>query len=472
MAFNTLEYLLFFTGVLTVAWLTSGHRRFRNYFILAASFYFYFSNNSWQILLLLFTTTLDWAVCLRMAQETDTARRKVLLAVSVISNLGVLFFFKYYNFAAGSVVDFLGLLGWKLDWVEANILLPVGISFFTFEALSYTIDVYRGHIRAEREWSRLALLVSFFPHLIAGPIVRASAFLPQMDRPASLTYSNFEEAIYLVAAGLFKKIVVADTLAIYADAAFAAPASADRLTLWLGVYAFSFQIFFDFSGYTDIARGCGKLLGFELPENFRRPYAAASMTEFWRRWHMSLSSWLRDYLYISLGGSRMRTRWGVYRNLFLTMLLGGLWHGAAWHFALWGALHGVALAVERALQVRQAAEALSAQTAMLRAFLLFNLVTLIWILFRTDSLGNAVVMLSRMVGPATPCCAQPTNGMVLAAAIVAAAWAWQVITDRVDLRSAYLGWPAAAKSLVYSAVALAVFVMTSDAPKSFIYFKF
>jgi len=214
MPFNTLEYLLFFTGVLAVAWLTSGHRRFRNYFILAASFYFYFSNNSWQILLLLFTTTLDWAVCLRMARETAVARRKALLAVSVVLNLGVLFFFKYYNFAAGGVVDFLGLIGWKLDWVDANILLPVGISFFTFEALSYTIDVYRGHIRAEREWSRLALLVSFFPHLIAGPIVRASAFFPQMDRPPSLTYSNFEEAIYLIAAGLIKKIVIADTSAI------------------------------------------------------------------------------------------------------------------------------------------------------------------------------------------------------------------------------------------------------------------
>ena len=303
--------------------MTAGHRRFRNYFILLASFYFYFSNNGWQILLLLFTVTVDWTVCLRLANEPVEARRKALLAISLVSNLGVLFFFKYYNFASGSVVSLFGLVGWKLDWVEANILLPVGISFFTFEALSYTIDVYRGHIRAEREWNRLAFLVSFFPHLIAGPIVRAAQFFPQMDRTPSLTAATLDEALYLVVVGLFKKIVIADTLAIYADASFAVPASSDRLTLWLGVYAFSFQIFFDFSGYTDIARGCGKLLGYELPENFRRPYVAASMTEFWHRWHITLSTWLRDYLYISLGGNRMRTRWGVYRNLFITMFIGG-----------------------------------------------------------------------------------------------------------------------------------------------------
>jgi alginate O-acetyltransferase complex protein AlgI len=472
MLFNTVEYLLFFTGVLIVAWVTAGHRRFRNYFILLASFYFYFSNNGWQILLLLFTVTVDWTVCLRLANEPVEARRKALLAISLVSNLGVLFFFKYYNFASGSVVSLFGLVGWKLDWVEANILLPVGISFFTFEALSYTIDVYRGHIRAEREWSRLAFLVSFFPHLIAGPIVRAAQFFPQMDRTPSLTAATLDEALYLVVVGLFKKIVIADTLAIYADASFAVPASSDRLTLWLGVYAFSFQIFFDFSGYTDIARGCGKLLGYELPENFRRPYVAASMTEFWHRWHITLSTWLRDYLYISLGGNRMRTRWGVYRNLFITMFIGGLWHGAAWHFAIWGAIHGLALIVERVLGVVVSESGISRRARLLRAFATFNLVTFVWIPFRAESLNDAGTLFGRMILPGTPCCAEPTWGMAVVATIIATAWLWQIFTEFAELRSYHLAHPVPVKSTCYAVLLLAIFVVGSDTTRTFIYFQF
>jgi D-alanyl-lipoteichoic acid acyltransferase DltB (MBOAT superfamily) len=318
----------------------------------------------------------------------------------------------------------------------------------------------------------LALLVSFFPHLIAGPIVRAAQFFPQMDRAFSLSATTVDEALYLVVMGLFKKIVLADTLAIYADAAFAVPASTDRITLWLGVYAFSFQIFFDFSGYTDIARGCGKLLGYELPENFCRPYVAASMTEFWRRWHITLSTWLRDYLYISLGGNRMPTRWGVYRNLFVTMFIGGLWHGAAWHFAIWGAIHGLALIFERALGVVVNNTATSRHARLLRGFAIFNLVTLVWIPFRAASLSDAGTLLLRMVLPGTPCCAEPTWGIAVAAIIVAFGWLWQVLTEYTDLRSRYLAQPVPLKSTCYAVLLLTIFIVGSDTPRTFIYFQF
>ncbi|MFD2235311.1 MBOAT family O-acyltransferase [Phaeospirillum tilakii] len=464
MLFNTFEYLFFFLTVLTISWLTSPCRPLRLWVILIASFWFYFSNNHWQIALLLLTTTIDWALCLRMAVETNERRRKLLLSVSLISNLGLLFYFKYFNFFIGSIVEGLASIGWKLNWVEAQIMLPVGISFFTFEALSYTIDVYRRQIPAERQWSRLAFLVSFFPHLIAGPIIRAADFFPQINKKPTLSLHDFELALYLIFVGIFKKLVLADTLAIYADAAFDAPHSVDSLVAWLGVYAFALQIFFDFSGYTDIARGCGKLLGYELPENFRRPYVAVSITDFWRRWHLTLSSWLRDYLYISLGGNRMKTKWGVYRNLMLTMLLGGAWHGAAWHFVLWGGLHGALLCIERAIPGG------TGRPGLLRSLLVFHLVALIWIPFRAKDLPSAEALLVQMVsggiGPAY------TYGMVIAALIIAASWGWQYLTERVDLRTHYLALPIPVKALTYSLIALTVFVTTAGTPKTFIYFQF
>ena len=281
MLFNTAEYFIFFVIVLTVSWLVAAHRQVRLWFLLAASLYFYTSNNHWQVLLLLLTTTIDYLLCIWLSQIEGRALRKVLLAVSVCSNLGLLAYFKYFNFFGQSVASLSGLIGLRLDWVDLNVALPVGISFYTFEALSYTIDVYRGKIPAQRQWNRLAFLVSFFPHLIAGPIVRAADFFPQMDRRPWLSRREFELALYLIVAGLVKKIVFADTLSYYADAAFDGNSKIGAYTAWVGVYAFAFQIYFDFSGYTDIALGSAKLLGFQLPENFNYPYAASSITDFW-----------------------------------------------------------------------------------------------------------------------------------------------------------------------------------------------
>jgi alginate O-acetyltransferase complex protein AlgI len=472
MLFNSFEYVTFYCIVLTVAWLTAGWSRFRTYFIVVASGYFYASNNGWQILLLLATTTTDYFVCLAMGRTKEEARRKYLVLVSIVSNLGMLAVFKYSNFVGGTVSELATLFGFRVDWVDVHILLPVGISFYTFEALSYTIDVYRRKIPPERDYVRLAFLVSFFPHLIAGPIVRAQAMFPQIGRRPSLSVEGLELALFLIAAGAFKKIVLADSLAPYADAAFSNPREVGTVATWIGVYAFAFQIYFDFSGYTDIALGSAKLLGYELPANFNRPYAAISITDFWRRWHMSLSTWLRDYLYISLGGNRMPTKWGVYRNLILTMLLGGLWHGAAWHFALWGFLHGLWLSIERAVGIERGQQGSASQTRsrdLLRTVAVFHGVLALWAVFRAESLSALWMSASTMVSYIP---GRVTNGMALAVAVMALAWAWQVVTERNDLKARFLSLPIPVKVVSYVAATFVVLIFNSDTPQAFIYFRF
>jgi len=472
MLFNSFEYFVFFIVVLIVSSALAGFSRLRTWFILLASFYFYYSNNHWQILLLLFATTVDYLVCLRMESEENLVRRRLLLGVSLVSNLGLLFYFKYVNFFGESLHALADAVGYRLDWVDLNVVLPVGISFYTFEALSYTIDVYRREIPVERNWSRLAFLVSFFPHLIAGPIVRARAFFPQIGPRPRVSSADVDRALTLIAVGLFKKMILADMLAIYADRAFGTSAGIGTFETWLGVYAFSLQIYFDFSGYTDIALGSALLLGYRLPDNFNRPYIAASITEFWRRWHITLSSWLRDYLYISLGGSRTRTRFGTYRNLILTMFLGGLWHGAAWHFALWGLLHGVLLAVERAFGIRVGADEreLGWGQRLLRGALVFQVVTFLWIPFRAESLGDAGRLIGRMFSAQG---SAPTNGMLIAAAIIVFAWLWQALAETVSAArrsTAEAPWPV--KAVAFSGVIVLVLIASSAPPRSFIYFQF
>jgi len=473
MAFNTLEFALFFCIVLTVSWLLAGWSRLRTYFILSASIYFYASNNSWQTLLLIATTTIDYAVCLGMARTENERKRRILLLVSLVSNLGMLAFFKYNNFLGENVGRLLRGLGWPVDWVDVNILLPVGISFFTFEALSYTIDVYRRKIDAERDYARLAFLVSFFPHLIAGPIVRASAFFPQIGRRPTITKEELDLALFLLAGGFFKKIVLADGLAPYADAAFSSPEQIGTVMTWVGVYAFAFQIYFDFSGYTDIALGAAKLLGYDLPVNFRRPYAATSVTDFWRRWHISLSTWLRDYLYISLGGNRMKSRWGVYRNLIITMFLGGLWHGAAWHFAIWGTLHGVWLSLERAFGLDQKDDSPVARPwtiqRLVRIVLVFHGVLLLWLVFRAESLAGVRAVLTTMFYFVP---GRADLGAFWIVGVMLAAWTWQLVAEQANIRPWFFSQAIPVKAACYVGLLLLVIMFNGDAPQTFIYFRF
>lgn len=325
----------------------------RNIYVLFFSLYFYYLSSGWYFVLLLFSSIVDFALGHFIANAATQNRKKIFLWLSISVNLGLLFYFKYTNFFLASMNDIFGS-----NFALQKIFLPVGISFYTFQTLSYSIDVYRGKITPLTayvkdaksllaQFGNFAFFVSFFPQLVAGPIVRAADFLPQLLRPSVLTRQQMSQGFWLIIGGLFKKAIISDYISVnFVDRVFAEPAKYSGLENLFAVYGYAVQIYCDFSGYSDMAIGLALLLGFTLPENFRKPYQSASIREFWQRWHISLSSWLRDYLYISLGGNR-KGNIRTYINLMLTMLLGGLWHGASWVFIVWGALHGMALAVDR-----------------------------------------------------------------------------------------------------------------------------
>lgn len=330
--------------------------------------------------------------------EDATESKKWLVRSAVVANLGVLGFFKYYGFFALSLMDLVGSNTSDPPLPLLSIVLPIGISFYTFQALSYVLDVSRGRIRSASLLD-VAVYLSFFPQLVAGPIVRASEFLPQLKSPSTSSTVPSAEAIWLIGRGLFKKVVVSTYLAKAAvDAPFAGPGAASRQELWIGMYSYAIQIYADFSGYTDIAIGLALLLGFRFPQNFDNPYRATSMQDFWRRWHQTLSTWLRDYLYIPLGGNR-RGQLFTYRNLLLTMVLGGLWHGAAWTFVVWGLIHGIALTIER-LGGPQRGTQTSARERLLGTaqwLITFHVVCLAWVFFRAENLTEALQYLSGLL---------------------------------------------------------------------------
>lgn len=403
MLFNSLQFALFLPVVVALAWVLRRSHMLRLMFLLAASYGFYMSWNWRYAGLLVASTLLDFLVAQRLAGSHRPAVRKCLLIVSLAGNLGVLFFFKYFNFLYASAVDCAAIAGWALPRTAHDFLLPVGISFYTFQSLSYTIDVYRGNLQPTNSFIRFALFVSFFPQLVAGPIVRASEFLPQLDRAPAFDDQRAQRGLYLIVVGLFKKICIADVLAAtLLDRVYADPAAFGTVELLLAAYGYTFQIFCDFSGYSDIAIGAAALLGYELPINFNRPFLATSLRDFWRRWHISLSSWLRDYLYVPLGGNRgSRVRTQV--NLMITMLLGGLWHGANWTFVIWGALHGAYLAIERALGIAPLEEGAPRMRIWIRRLVTFHLVVVAFLVFRCDNVGVFWQYLSALVrvAPAT-----------------------------------------------------------------------
>ena len=350
MLFNSFSFFVFFTVVLAVYYFLRDVRK-QNIWLLGASLFFYGSWNWRFLFLLLFTIGIDFAVARRIQRFADLGifpqRRRLLLTASIVANLGLLGFFKYYNFAQSSASSLARVFHVPATLPALNVALVVGISFFTFQSMSYTIDVYRGHLRAAERLTDFALFVSFFPHLVAGPIMRAIDLLPQIIHSRRTTRAQVEEGLHLIVWGFWKKVFVADNLAPVVNGYFARN-DLNGFEVVVATYAFAFQIYGDFSGYTDIARGVAKLLGFELTLNFDLPYFAASPQEFWTRWHISLSRWLREYLYFSLGGNRGGTFF-TYRNLLLTMVIGGLWHGAAWTFVLWGFYQGGLLVAHRAM---------------------------------------------------------------------------------------------------------------------------
>jgi alginate O-acetyltransferase complex protein AlgI len=401
MLFPTVTFAIFFMIVLPVSWLLMPKPARWKLFMVAASYYFYGYWN-WRFILLLVVSTLGNQLFARLIHRSDDDRlRRIFLGAAVAMNLGVLGYFKYYDFFVSSAQNMLRDVGISVAPDLVAVTLPVGISFFTFQALSYVIDVYRRNFEPVRLLD-FAVYLSFFPHLVAGPIVRAAEFLPQLRERHDPRRVDAGRAFFLIAGGLFKKVVIANFLATsIVDNVFASPGRHSGYETLMAVYAYAVQIYADFSGYTDIAIGLALLLGFRFPQNFDAPYTARSLQDFWRRWHMTLSRWLRDYLYIPLGGNR-RGRLLTYRNLMLTMVLGGLWHGAAWTFVVWGAIHGGVLAFEHWRHEERIARGLPEpdDTLMRRVadrFITFNIVCLAWVFFRADSFSNAGAVLSRVL---------------------------------------------------------------------------
>lgn len=466
MLFNSTEFFFFFIATFAIYWglAPAGVWRARKVFLLVASALFYMSWSAPFILLLAGMTAVCFATGLAVAATDDAVARRRRVAVGIGVSLAILGYFKYRGFLLAN----LSFLGARLDPRLLEVLLPLGVSFYTFHAISYMVDVYRGRIAAHRDPLDVALYLAFFPQLVAGPITRASQFLPQLASPRRLTAPAAERALLLVALGLFKKVACADVLGEYVDVVFKGLDAHPSVNLALAAYAYAFQIYFDFSGYSDMAIGIAALLGFELPTNFRLPYVAENPSEFWRRWHISLSTWLRDYLYIPLGGNR-RGRVRTYVNLVITMVLGGLWHGPAWNFVAWGAYHGGLLAAHR--WWREGHPLPSSVDAgwrvLLRRLAMFHLACAGWVLFRAESAGDIAAFFRGLARP----------GVIVTPAFTRAAY-WTAIALAVqhlcadrELGRRFTALPPVVQAASYAAIAVLVYLF-SPMSQRFIYFQF
>ena len=402
MLFDTPVYAVFLTIIVLAYWALRQRRR-QNVLLLVASYFFYGWWDWRFLILILISTVVDYLCARSIAASENPTKRRLLLCLSLTLNVTFLGFFKYYDFFIGSFAAAAGAAGFHVPLKILGIILPPGISFYTFQELAYIVDVYQRKLEPAESLVDYALFITLFPHLIAGPIQRPSHLLPQVQNPRRFDASSFFDGIMLILSGLFRKAVVADNCALLANAAFSGKLGAPSLpVLLIGTYAFAWQIYGDFSGYSDMARGSAQLLGFHFMVNFRQPYLSRSIQEFWRRWHISLSTWLRDYLYIPLGGNRDGEK-KTYRNLITTMLLGGLWHGANWTFVVWGAIHGAWLAIERLFgggerkRPRDAGEegpALWSGKAWLQRIVVFHIVCVTWVFFRAPSVRKAFELLA------------------------------------------------------------------------------
>jgi alginate O-acetyltransferase complex protein AlgI len=471
--FNSLTFIVFFLVVLALHNLPLPWRAKKTN-LLIASYIFYAVWNPPFVLLLVFSTTLDWIAARRLFQAERPASRRFWLGVSLLGNLGPLAFFKYGEFMLGNWQAGLNTVGIQYQAPEWNIILPVGISFYTFQTLSYTLDVYLRRSKPLTSFLDFALFVTFFPQLVAGPIVRPGQLVPQFATPRVATGRQLAWGFVLMTVGLFEKVVIADgALAPTVDAVFGAPAPVGFLDAWVGTLAFSGQIFCDFAGYSTTAIGAAMCLGFALPNNFRYPYAAIGFSDFWRRWHISLSTWLRDYLYIPLGGNRHGSA-RTYVNLMITMLLGGLWHGAAWTFVAWGGLHGLYLAAERLLVGRfggvHAWSTLPGRIAL--AVVTYLLINITWVFFRSPTFAGAMGLLTGMAGlQPMPVPVLATTDLILSTAcvlaIVATHWAMRdrSLEDLAEAMPAFTLAPAWATMLF-------LVITSQGGGQAFIYFQF
>lgn len=495
MLFNSVLYAAFLFATYIVFWLLRTQRLARTLFLVLASYFFYFIGThqtaieqetplgplGWSALclgIIFVGSTLDYAIGRALGRVESPHARKALLLVSIVYYLGVLAVFKYWNFAADSFAQVMSWSGIAVTPTHLRLVLPFGISFFTFETMSYTIDVYRREIPPADRYLDYLLFVCFFPHLVAGPIVRPHQMLPQLARDPVSSEADRARGLFRIATGLAKKMAIGDVLAaLVVKPVFDNPERYSSIEVAIAVYAYAVQIYADFSGYTDVALGSAALFGYRLPENFDRPYAATDIQDFWRRWHITLSSWLRDYLYIPLGGSR-RGALLTYRNLMITMLLGGLWHGASWNFVIWGALHGAGLAVTRMVQRRFPSQAQSGAPSITRRvivnplsiLLTFHFVCFCWIFFRAPTFDHARLVLSRL--------SNLTSGTDNVSARVVVTIAVGLITQLIPTRAKeklgdwFSASPSWVQGVALASVAFGVHLAANVRPQPFVYGQF
>lgn len=470
MLFNSLEYAVFLPLVLLLYWQL--RHRAQNVLLLAASYLFYGWWDYRFLGLLLISTVVDFFVARRLGTEERSSHRTRLLLVSVAVNLGILGFFKYYNFFVDSFADVLETVGFNANPSALRIVLPVGISFYTFQTISYTFDVYRRRMEPTNSLLNFAVYVAFFPQLVAGPIERARRLLPQIEATrARPDREAVRRGLMLILIGLFKKVAIADVLAPFVDATFATSDTAGAVELVLGAYAFGLQIYGDFSGYSSIARGSSRLLGIELMRNFEQPYLSRNITAFWRTWHISLSSWLHDYLYVPLGGNR-GSRLATYRNLMLTMLLGGLWHGAGWGFIVWGGIHGALLIAHRRFgsYVPRGYQGTFGWRDVVPAFLTFQAVSLAWIFFRAETLPDALSYLGGILSLRGGAPAVDQAAILLTAAVIV--FVIDLAQRNSQEHSVVVEWAPIARGLAFGVMALGIVMFSGGETTPFIYFQF
>ena len=458
MLFHTWPFVLFFLIVYPVN-LVLKRTRFGLAWLLLASYFFYGWINPLYVLLILYPTLVDYAVAARMEKSKQP---KVWLSVSIFNNVLLLGFFKYADFITENINLLLSSFNISYEIAAPGILLPVGLSFYLFQSMSYTIDFYRGNIEREKSFIKYATFVSFFPRLLAGPIERAGNLLPQLNRKARVTIEDFTDGLSLFVVGLFKKVALADYLALYVNNVYSNPEQFQSPALVLATFLFAWQIYFDFSGYTDMARGVARMMGFRLMLNFNNPYLATGLGNFWSRWHISLSSWFKDYVYIPLGGNR-KGRFNTYRNMFLTMVISGLWHGAAWTFVIWGVIHALGRFLTR--EVERTEFYKKKVPKIIKQLFVFGFVCFAWIFFRAESINDAWIIIKRIFtsGAANPYC--PVFALVL----ILIVWLYQFLYESrlkhiLELKSVRI------TCVILMILYLAVFAPSSE--QAFIYLKF
>jgi alginate O-acetyltransferase complex protein AlgI len=480
MLFNSLEFLIFFP-IVTALYFILPHK-IRWFLLLVSSCIFYMAFVPKYILILAVTIVIDYCAGI-LIDRMQGNNKRIFLIISILTNVGILFVFKYFNFFNGNVAYLAKLLHWNYPISSLSIILPIGLSFHTFQSMSYIIEVYRGHQKPEKHFGIYALYVMYYPQLVAGPIERPQNMLWQFHKEFKFDSKRAADGLKLMAWGFFKKIVIADNLALVVNGAYNTPAGASGLSLLIATYFFAFQIYCDFSGYTDIARGASRIMGIELMENFKRPYLSKTISEFWRRWHISLSSWFSDYVYISLGGNRC-AKWKWHTNLMIVFLLSGLWHGAAWTYVIWGGLNGFYLVF--ALWTKGIRGKIASACKIdkyphlqnfIKVFISFNLICFSWIFFRASSLKSAVFIIKKIATDFSFRLDMSAVGvsryqLVLCLGLIVFLWLVQllqrsrVLSEEIAKRPLYVRWG------LYYAALLIIIVLGVFNTNSFIYFQF